>query len=142
MRSLVKYNPGPTRVLGDFDRLFDAFFHETPLGRAVYPRVDVREDDGLYTLEAELPGLTERDIEVKVEDNLLTISSASAKESKEEKDGYVLNERRNQTFSRAFVLPKDVDRETIEAGFSNGLLTLSLQKTPEARPKMIEVKGK
>ena len=113
----------------------------TVYGRTVYPRVDVREDEERYTLEAELPGLTEKNIEVKVEDNLLTISSASDREDNEGPVGYVLQERRHHSFSRSFVLPKDVDRENIDAGFSNGLLKLSLDKAPEMKPKTIEVKG-
>ena len=141
MRNLVRYNPSSMRVYGDFDRLVDAFFHETPFGKKVYPRVDVKEDEERYTLEAELPGLTEKDIEVTVENNLLTISSVSEKDAEEGDNGYVLHERRHQSFSRSFVLPKDVDPEKTEAGFSNGLLTLSIDKTPEMKPKTIEIKS-
>ena len=142
MRSLVRYNPNSARVYDDFNRLVNGIFHETPFGKAVYPRVDVREDDESYILEAELPGLTEKDIQVTLESNLLTISSVSEVDSEKKDDGYVLHERRHQSFSRSFVVPKDVNSEKIEAAFSNGLLTLSLEKAPEMKPKQIEVKGK
>ncbi len=142
MRNLVRYNPNSMRVYGDFDHLVDAFFHETSFGKKIYPRVDVREDGERYTLEAELPGLTEKDIEVTVENNLLTISSVSAKDVKDGDNDYVLHERRHQSFSRSFVLPKDVDPAKTEAGLSNGLLTLSIDKRPEMKTKTIEIKGK
>ena len=135
MNTLVRYNPRSLDMFGNFDRLFD-------FGRTSSPRVDIREDDDRYLLEAELPGVTEKDIEVKVEDNLLTIASNYDESSKEEKNGYLVRERRFQSFSRCFVLPKDVDREKIDAQFKNGLLSLTLSKAPEAKPKKIEIKSK
>ena len=135
MNTLVRYNPRALDVLGNFDRLFD-------FGRTSSPRVDIREDGDKYLLEAELPGATEKDIEVKVEDNLLTISSKHDENKKEEANGYLVRERRYQSYSRCFVLPKDVDREKIDAQFTNGLLTLTLNRAPEAKPKKIEIKSK
>ena len=135
MNTLVRYNPRSLDMFGNFDRLFD-------FGRTSSPRVDIREDDDNYLLEAELPGVTEKDIEVKVEDNLLTIASSYDESNKEEKNGYLVRERRFQSFSRCFVLPKDVDREKIDAQFKNGLLSLTLSKAPEAKPKKIEIKNK
>lgn len=142
MKSLVTYHPLSVNVLGDFDRIFDSFFNDSSLRRVSSPSVDIREQDDAYFLEAELPGLTDKDIEVKVEDNLLTISSKKEDEKEEKRDGYVLKERRHHSFTRSFVLPKDVDRQSIEANFKDGLLTLTLNKAPEAKPKMIEVKSK
>jgi len=135
MNTLVRYNPRALDVRGNFDRLFD-------FGRTSSPRVDIREDEDKYLLEAELPGATEKDIEVKVEDNLLTIASKHDESNKEEKNGYLVRERRYQSFSRCFVLPKDVNRDKIDAQFENGLLTLTLNKAPEAKPKKIEIKAK
>jgi len=141
MRSLVKYSPLSLDVLGNFDRIFDSFFNDSSLRRSSSPSVDSRETENAYMLEAELPGLNEKDIEVKVDDNLLTISSAKEDEKEEKRDGYILKERRRHSFARSFVLPKDVDKESIEANFSNGLLSLTLNKAPEAKPKKIEVKS-
>ena len=140
MKSLVTYSPLSLDVLGNFDRIFDSFFNDSSLRRT--PKVDVRENDGSYVLEAELPGLKEKDIEVKVDDNLLTISSKKEDEKEEKREGYIIRERRRHSFARSFVLPKDVDRDSIEANFSDGLLSLTLNKIPEAKPKMIEVKSK
>jgi HSP20 family protein len=139
MRSLVKYNPSSFDVIGNFDRMFDSFFTDSAFVRKNSPRVDISENADSYVLEAELPGLTEKDVEVKIDDNLLTISSKTEEEKKEERDGYILKERRHESFARSFVLPKDVDKTAIEARFANGLLSLTLNKAPETKPKTIEI---
>ena len=141
MRSLVKYSPLSLDVLGNFDRIFDSFFNDSTV-RTSSPKVDIRETEGSYILEAELPGFTEKDIEVKVDDSLLTISSKTEDKKEEKRDGYILKERSHRAFARSFVLPKDVNRDSIEADFNSGVLSLTLNKTPEAKPKMIEVKSK
>ncbi len=142
MRSLVKYSPLSLDVLGDVDRIFDSFFNDSVSKRSSSPRVDIREEENSYLLEAELPGMSEKDIEVKVDDSLLTISSKKDDQTEEKRDGYILRERRHNSFTRSFVLPKDVDRDSIEADFSDGVLNLTINKKPEAKPKMIEVKSK
>lgn len=138
MNTLVRYNPRALSLANNFDRMMDSFFSDSP--RSYAPTVDIREDENKYVLEAELPGLTEKDIDVKVEDNLLTISSKTEEKAEEKKNGYILKERRSKSFSRSFVVPKDVDKEKIEAGFKNGLLSLSLHKAPAAKPKSVEIK--
>jgi HSP20 family protein len=102
--------------------------------------VDVREEKDRYVLEAELPGLTEKDIEVKVEDNLLTISSKKDEKREEKRNGYLIRERRSSAFQRSFVLPTDVDKENITAQFKNGILTLDMKKLASAQPKSIPVR--
>jgi len=92
-------------------------------------------------MEVELPGLTEKDVEVKLEKNLLTISSSKEQSKEEKKDGYVMRERRQSRFSRSFVLPEGIDSEKIAAEFKNGVLNLSFPKAPAAKPKTIEVKA-
>ena len=139
MRNLVKYNPNSFDVIGNFDRMFDSLFNDSAFVRTNSPRVDISENADGYVLEAELPGFTEKDVEVKIDDNLLTISSKKEKEKKEEDNGYILRERRHESFARSFVLPKDVDKSSIEARFANGLLSLTLNKAPETKPKTIEI---
>ncbi len=141
MKDVVKYEPSFLNVFGDFDKVLDSFFSSEPAWfRAANPAVDIREEADKYVLDAELTGLTEKDVDVKVQDNLLTLSSKKSEETEQKKDGYLLRERRSSSFSRSFVLPKDADREKIEASFKNGLLTLSIPKAPDAKPKSIEVK--
>jgi HSP20 family protein len=139
MARLIRYRPNMD--LFHWDRVIDRFFDDDPYLKSRTPVVDVSESDTEYTMEVELPGLTEKDIEVKVENNLLTISSKKEESKKEDRKGYLLHERRRFEFSRSFSLPKEVDREKIEAEFKNGLLKLVLAKTPKAQPKMIDVKA-
>lgn len=140
MKSLVTYKPFTLgEVWGDFDRMIDRIFSDTPIWEARIPAVDVREEKDRYVLEAELPGLTEKDIEVKVEDNLLTISSKKDEKREEKRNGYLIRERRSSAFQRSFVLPTDVDKENITAQFKNGILTLDMKKLASAQPKSIPV---
>jgi len=141
MKSLVTYKPFTLgEVWGDFDRMIDRIFSDTPIWEARIPAVDVREEKDRYVLEADLPGLTEKDIEVKVEDNLLTISSKKDEKREEKRNGYLIRERRSSAFQRSFVLPTDVDKENITAQFKNGILTLDMKKLASAQPKSIPVR--
>ncbi|HUX13013.1 MAG TPA: Hsp20/alpha crystallin family protein [Spirochaetia bacterium] len=132
---------GTPSILGDFDRYFARLFDDTPSLGSRVPAVDVQELDDRYVLEADLPGMTQKEIDVKVEDNLLTISSEKKAETEQKPEGYIVRERRASSFRRSFVLPKDVDHDKIEAHFRNGILRLELHKSPEAKPRAIEVKA-
>ena len=138
--NLIRYSP-TADLLDNVSRWFDDFATEPVLGGTRIPAVDVRETDAEYLMEVELPGLTEKDVEVKLDNNLLTISSQKEGAKEEKKNGYVLRERRASRFSRSFVLPEGVDREKIAAEFKNGVLHLNFPKVPAAKPKTIEVKA-
>lgn len=140
--NLIRYNPNSLDLLDNVSTWFDDFFGGPTLGGSTLPAVDIRETESDYLMEVELPGLSEKDVEVKLDNNLLTISSALKEEKKEEKkNGYVLRERRATRFSRSFVLPESIDREKIGAEFKNGILLLTFPKVPAAKPKTIEVKA-
>jgi HSP20 family protein len=139
--NLIRYNPNSLDLLDNASRWFDDFFAMPTLGRTAVPAVDVRETDAEYLMEVELPGLTEKDVEVKLDNTLLTISSNKDEKREEKKNGYVLRERKSAQFSRSFVLPEGVDREKIAAEFKNGVLQLTFPKVPAAKPKTIEVKA-
>jgi HSP20 family protein len=139
--NLVHYRPR-TLDLFDWNRIFERFFDEDIRVSDRIPAVDIHEEDKGYRMEVELPGLTEKDIEIKIENNVLSISSKKD-ETKEEKDtGYVRKERRSYSFSRSFDLPENISTGKIDASFKNGLLLISLPKAPQAKPKLIEVKTK
>lgn len=144
----------------EFDRLFDEFDRAwgRPFGRALFsggplfrregglattPATEVVETDRAYEITVELPGMEEKDIEVTVGRDSVTVKGEKKEEKQEEKKGYYLSERRYGSFQRGFPLPEGVDAEKIEAGFKQGVLTLTLPKKPEAAPqhKKIEVKG-
>lgn len=140
-------------TLGSFDKLFDSVFGNVPGWDARKPAVDIRADEHTYTIDADLPGLTEEQIDVRVEENLLVISTVdqnerSAHESNgdgsngshgDRADGYILRERRTTGFHRSFSLPKDADAAKIEASYRNGVLTVVLPKKPEAKPRQIKI---
>ncbi len=125
--------------LWNVDRWFDDIF-DTSLSRTALPAVDVRETEDAYLMEVELPGLTEKDVDVKLENNLLTVSSKKEEKKEEKKNGYLLRERKASAFARSFVLPDEVDKEKINAEFKNGVLAISFPKAPAAKPKTIPVK--
>ena len=139
MRGLIRYTR-PNNLF-DWNGLMDDFFTDTPVWNARTPAVDVRELKDEYLMEVELPGLTENDIDLNVEDTILTLSSSKEEDKEEKKEGYLIRERCSREFSRTFVLPKDVDREKINAEFKNGMLVVSIPKKPEAKPRKIDVKS-
>jgi HSP20 family protein len=139
--NLVRYNPNSLDLLDNVSNWIDDFFGTPTFGRNAVPAVDVRETESEFLMEMELPGLTEKDVEVKLENTLLTISSNKDEKKEEKKDGYVMRERKSTQFSRSFVLPEGVDREKIAAEFKNGVLQLTFPKVPAAKPKTIEVKA-
>ena len=142
MRSLVTYRPYRPAP-ANFDRWFDSAFQNSghPSYAATTPRVDVQEKADAYHLEAELPGLTEKDFTVNVEHNLLTISSQQEHSEEREENGYVIRERRSGAFRRSFALPEEVDADQISATFKNGLLTLTVPKTGKTQARQIAVKS-
>jgi HSP20 family protein len=122
----------------EMERAFGRFFEDRSTYSGV--AVDIRETEDGYVVEADLPGLTEKDIDVKVENDILTLSSAREEKKEEQRNGYLMRERRSASFRRSFYLPQDIDREKIEARLENGLLTVHLHKSEAAKPRQIEVK--
>mgnify|MGYP002856388638 CR=1 FL=1 len=125
-----------------FNDVFDTPAMCRPAG--VTPRVDIEEDEKSYTLEMELPGRSEKDVDIELDQNNLTIASSKTEEKEEKKEEkkagkYILKERRTSSFERRFVLPKDVDTENISANFKNGVLTILMNKKPSIAPKKIAI---
>lgn len=144
----------------DIDRLFEDFgsgFWGTPLHRRMFgleplrrewgwtaePAVDFTETDKAYEVTAELPGMDEKNIEVKVVNSNLTIKGEKQEEKEEKKKDYYLHERHFGSLERCFQVPEGVDTDKIEASFKKGVLTVTLPKKPEAQKpeKKIEVKA-
>ena len=106
------------------------------------PSVDIKETDEGFVISAELPGLDKEDINVSVEDGVLTISGERKFERDEEKENYHLVESSYGKFTRSFRLGDKVDHESIVAKMDKGILQVTLNKAPEVKPKQIEVKVK
>lgn len=128
--------------IDDMRRAFRSFMPDFPEWMNERPAVDVKREENEYRVEAELPGMTEKDIDVNVEDNVLTISSEKEESREEtEEEGYLVKERRSSSFRRSFTLPEDADKDKIDANFNNGLLTLHIPRTGESKPRKIQVKS-
>ena len=150
MKAVTLYRPNVLEnALSGFDRYLESFFGDSfisPSERIFnrLPSVDVRENEKAYVLEAELPGLEEKDIHIRLDGNNLSIESKKVEEkSGEETDktseGYLIRERRVSSFSRSFKLPENADPEGISASFKNGILSLEINKRPEAQAKVIQI---
>lgn len=144
----------------EVDRLFENFDRDlwrSPFSRSVFdiepfwrrelklaatPAVDIVEKDNAYEVTAELPGMDEKNIEVKLDNGGLTIKGEKQEEKEEKRKGYHLQERSFGSFERYFAVPDGVDADKIEASFKKGLLTVTLPKKPEAQKpaKKIDVK--
>jgi HSP20 family protein len=106
------------------------------------PAVDLVEEDTAFRLTAEMPGMTDKDVDVTVSGDMVTIKGEKREEKKEQTKYYFCSERRYGSFQRSLELPAGVDRDKIAASFKNGILTMTLPKTAEAvkQQKKIEVK--
>lgn len=107
------------------------------------PAVDVAENDKAYEITAELPGLDEKNIDIKLDKGGLTIKGEKREETEEKKKDYYVSERRYGAFERYFALPDGINADKIEATFKNGVLKVLLPKTEEAQKpaKTINVKA-
>lgn len=103
--------------------------------------MDMYESDGNVVLKASLPGLKAEDVDVTITGDALTIKGEFKAEGEGERDSVHFQERRYGAFQRTIRLPTEVDTEAVEAEFKDGLLTLTLPKTEEAKPKRISVKA-
>jgi HSP20 family protein len=138
----------------EIDRLFDDFawgsswrmpsprslFDVEPFGRGEnnwgkVPAVDIADTEKAYEVTAELPGMDEKNVEVKFSSGVLTIKGEKREEKEEKKKDYHLSERRYGSFQRSFTVPDGIDADKIDATFKDGVLTVSLPKTPEAQKK-------
>ena len=144
----------------DFNRLFEDFgeLWRSPIRHALLapealwsrdltwaatPAVDIAEKDKAYEITAELPGMDEKNIDVKVANGMLTIRGEKKEEKQEKKKDYYLSERRYGSFERRFQIPEGVESDKIEASFKKGILTVTLPKNAAAQApeKKIAIKA-
>jgi HSP20 family protein len=144
----------------EMDRVFNAFQPGSlgfPLSRSAFdvdtswprdsvwsvtPAIDVSEKDKSYEITAELPGMDDKDIDVRVSNGTLTIKGEKKEEKEEHDKGYYVSERRYGSFKRSFQLPDGVDAAKIDASFAKGVLTVRLPKTADAQQsKKVDIKA-
>ena len=118
---------------------WDPFFTARPASNFA-PAFEVKETNDSFVLRADLPGVDEKDLDIAVHNGVLTVSGSRAAEERKEGESYVLYERQYGSFSRSFALPDMADGERIEAAMTNGVLTLTIAKKAEAKPRKIAIK--
>ncbi|MBW2050856.1 MAG: Hsp20/alpha crystallin family protein [Deltaproteobacteria bacterium] len=125
-----------------FDDFFKPFFLETleETESTLIPRVDVSERENEYIVRAELPGFTEKEIKLEINDGELRLSAEHSEKKEEKKEEYHLRERRFGKYTRRFSLPENVDHEKIDAKMKHGVLKVTLPKKEETKPKKIDIK--
>ncbi len=149
MSRLISRNEGPLTRWGffgdDLDRVFEGFFR--PLGwveeakaEALVPAMDIREREHEYVVRTDLPGVNKEDINITLENGVLTITAESKSEKEEKEDGRVLRqERRYGRYVRSLRLGTQVDSAKLKANYKDGVLELTLPKAEEMKPKKISV---
>jgi HSP20 family protein len=146
--NLIKYDPfRELRGLQDeMNRLFGSTLSRSSSDEATFgggwsPRVDIYENKDNLVIEAELPGMNPENVDISIENNVLTIQGKREFEQKDESDNFHRVERHYGSFTRSFTLPSTVNSEDATANFENGVLKLSLAKREEAKPRRIEIKA-
>jgi len=147
--ALVRWEPAReiSSIQNEVNRLFDTFF-DTPAvsGRGMGPRrwtpaMDLTELDDTFILRADLPGVSEEDVSVELDDRVLTVSGERKSTTESERDGVHRIERAYGRFSRSLTLPEGVDPDTIEASFDRGVLEVRVPKPSERKPRRIAIGG-
>lgn len=131
MREMLRWDP-----FREMERIFAPW-----RPRTFSPDFDVKETADAYVFRADLPGVKEEDLDISVTGNRITVSGRRQEEDRQEGENYYTYERAYGAFRRSFTLPSDVDAENAKAQLQNGVLTITIPKTPEAKPKKIPIGG-
>ncbi len=144
MAKLAKWSPFKEimDVRDDFDRLVDRIFNRDfdlwEGGRV--PAIDVYEEGDNIIVKAEVPGVKKEDISVSLNGDILTISGKSQEEKEVKKENFYRKEIRSGTFSRSITLPAQIDKDKVKASYKDGVLQLTLPKSPEEKKKEVKIK--
>ena len=144
--ALVRWEPVReiTSFQSEMNRLFNTFFDTPTTGngsgvRRWIPAMDLVEAEDHFVLKADLPGVAEDDVNIEVEENVLTVSGERKAEHEDKRDGYVRVERSYGSFRRSLTLPKGVDADAVSASFDNGVLEIRIPKPEERKPRRVAI---
>jgi HSP20 family protein len=144
--ALVRWEPVRelTSLQNEMNRLFTTFFDTPTPGnsdslRRWLPAMDLVETDDEFVLKADLPGLSEGDVSIELEDNVLTVSGERKAEHQDKKEGFVRVERAYGSFRRSLTLPEGVDPEKVAATFDKGVLEVHIPKPEERKPRKVAI---
>ena len=119
---------------------WDPFFGGTRQTSAFVPAFEVKETNDAFILKGDVPGVAEADLDIAVHNNVLTVSGSRQSEERKEGESFALYERQYGSFSRSFSLPDTADGERVEAKLDAGVLTLTIWKKAEAKPRKIALR--
>ncbi|MGB0036292.1 MAG: Hsp20/alpha crystallin family protein [Candidatus Acidiferrales bacterium] len=144
MNSITRWErfPNLSSLQEQFNRLLDPSFQGRTDNSALTtwaPAVDIYETENELVLKADLPDINEKELDVRVENNMLTIHGERKFEQEVKEDKYLRVERAYGSFSRSFSLPNTVNTEAIKAEYKNGVLTIGLPKRAESKPKQVKI---
>jgi HSP20 family protein len=114
----------------------------TPVAASFAPDFDVKETKESFVFTADLPGVADKDVQVQLSDNRLSISGKNESEKTEQHETYFASERNYGSFTRTFMLPEGIDADKAHAQLKNGVLSVAIPKRPEAQPRKIAVASK
>lgn len=156
MNSLVRYNKSVSSLfnrdefLTPFSTVFDDYFNDLfpslDVGffkNGAYPKVDVIDEENRVVINAEIPGLTKDQVSVELENGVLRIKGEKQQEDEQKTKNYVHRELKHSSFCRSFSIGNNIDKDSVDAKFENGILNVTLKKTvptPKVEPKKIEIK--
>jgi HSP20 family protein len=151
MSKVIRWNPmrEASDLMNEFDRAFESPFYRMRRGLPMRANdvvgswslaLDVAEKDDVFTIKASLPGISPDQLNVTLEDNVLTVQGELKEDETIEEETYHIRERRFGSFSRSLRFPVPVNAKDINATYQNGVLTLTVPKAEEVKPKRIEVK--
>ena len=132
----------PEPFAGEFNRLFNTLFDASEAqGQRWNPAMDLVEAEDHFILKADLPGLSEEDIAIEIQDNTLTLSGERRSEHEDHARGWYRVERQFGRFSRSLTLPEGINPEAIEAAFDKGVLEVRIPKPEERKPRRVQIKA-
>jgi HSP20 family protein len=144
--ALIRWEPVRelNTVQNEVNRLFNTLFEAHPgtsgaTQRRWIPAMDLVETDEDLVLRADLPGLSEKDVNIEVEDNVLTISGERKTEHEERKEGYYRVERASGSFTRSLTLPDGIDPDRVRASFDRGVLEVRIPKPEQRKPRKVTI---
>lgn len=141
--ALVRWDPlrEMDSLQGDLNRMFDRFF-EGRTGDSIrrwIPAMDLVETDDSLVLRADLPGVTEEDVAIEIQDGVLTISGERRADDEEKGEGFHRVERAFGRFSRSLALPQGTNPDRVDANFDNGVLEVRMPKPEERKPRRVQI---
>jgi HSP20 family protein len=145
--ALIRWEPVTelNTIQNEMNRLFNTFFDQPAAtgrngnSRRWLPAMDLVETDDHYVLRADLPGLSDDDVNIQLEDNVLTISGERKAEHETNQDGLYRLERAFGTFTRSLTLPDGVDPDSVQAHFNRGVLEIRIPKPEQKKPRQVQI---